>query len=118
MQLFEVCLHLKTPLVTTLTKTRGSTPRNYKVKKGLKVPKSSKYTNYFGRPPSFCFELIASKMLVFEICLALKEPLVVTFGETRPHTSRKSVAVPGINLTKSSKKHKLLRLHSSFFAFE
>ena len=69
MQLFEVCLHLKNPLVTTLTKTRGLTPRNYKVKKGLKVPKSSKYTNYFGRTPSFCFELIASKMLVFEICL-------------------------------------------------
>ena len=53
-------------------------------------------------------------MLIFVIYLPLKEPLVVTFGEKREHTSRKCVVVQGTNLTKSSKKHKLFWLHSSF----
>ena len=68
--------------------------------------------------PSFCFRIIASKMLIFRICLPLKEPLVVTFGETRAQTSRKCVAVQGMILTKSSKKHKVLWLHSPIFALE
>ena len=50
-------------------------------------------------------------MLIFEICLPLKEPLIVTFGEMRAHTSRKCAVVQGMNLTKSSKKLKLLWLH-------
>ena len=57
-------------------------------------------------------------MLVFWICLALKEPLVVTFGETRAQTSRKYVAVQGIDLAKLSKKQKFLWLHSPIFALE
>ena len=55
-------------------------------------------------------------MLIFEICLPLKEPF--TFGETRAHTFRKCVDVQGMNLTKSSKKRKLLWFHSSFFTLE
>ena len=57
-------------------------------------------------------------MLIFEICLALKEPLVVTFSETHPQTYRKCVVVQGMNLTKLSKKHKLAWLYSSIFALE
>ena len=56
-----------------------------------------KDTSYFGCIPSFCFRIITSKMLFFYIYLPLKEPLVVTFGETRARTSRKCVAVQGIN---------------------
>ena len=37
-------------------------------------------------------------MLIFEICLSLREPLMVTFGETRAHTSRKCVDVQGMNI--------------------
>ena len=58
-----------------------------KLEKGLNVPKSSKDTNYFGRTPSFCFRIIASKVIIFEICLPLKEPLVVILVKhlrTRP----------------------------------
>ena len=84
----------------------------------LNVPKSSKNTNYFGFFPSFCFRIIASKKLIFEIWLPLKEPLVVTFGEKRAHTSRKCVVVQGMNLIKSSKKHRLVWLHSPIFALE
>ena len=72
----------------------------------------------FGFTLSFCFRIIASKKLIFEICLLLKEPLVVTFGETRAHTSRKCAVVQGMNVTKSSKKYKLVWLHSPFFALE
>ena len=57
-------------------------------------------------------------MQTFYICLPLKEPLLVTFGETRAQTSKTCVAVQGINLTKSSKKQKLLWLHSPIFALE
>ena len=84
----------------------------------LNVPKSSKNTNYFGFTPSFCFRIIASKKLIFEIWLPLKEPLVVTFGETRAHNSRKCVVVQGMNLIKSSKKHKLVWLHVPIFTLE
>ena len=42
--------------------------------------------------------MIASKMLIFEICLPLKEPLVVTFSETRAVT--KDIVKQGINISK------------------
>ena len=44
MLILKVNLHLKKPPVTTLTETREFTSRNYEVKKGLKVPDSSKNT--------------------------------------------------------------------------
>ena len=47
-------------------------------------------------------------MSIFEICLPLTEPLVVTFSKTREHTSRKYVVVQGMSLPKSSEKFKLL----------
>ena len=84
----------------------------------LDVPNSSKNTNHFGFTPLFCFRRIVSEKLIFEIRLRLKEPLVVTFGETRACNSRKCVVVQGMNLTKSSKKHKLVWLHSSIFTLE
>ena len=57
-------------------------------------------------------------MLIFEIYLPLQEPLVVILSELRAHTSRKCIDVQGMNLAKTSKKHKLLWLHSSIFALE
>ena len=47
-----------------------------------------------------------------------KEPLVVTFGETRAHISRKCVLVQGMNVKKSSREHKLVCLLSPIFAWE
>ena len=117
MLVFEVFLPLKKPLVTVLTETRAFTFQNYDVKKG-DVPMSSKNTNYFGRTSSFCLKISASKMSIFEICLPLTEPLVVTFSKTREHTSRKYVVVQGMSFPKSSEKFKLLWLHSSIFALE
>ena len=87
-------------------------------KKELNLKKSQKSANYFGRTPFFCFKIIASKMLIFDVWLSPKEPLVVTFGKTRAHTSRKYIVVQGMNLPKSSKRQKLLWLHSSIFALE
>ena len=87
-----------------------------KLEAGLNVPKSPKNTNHCGRTPSFCFRIIASKVLMFEICLPLKEPLVVNFSETLAYSSRKYPVVQGMNLLKPSKKLKLLWLHSSFLA--
>ena len=97
MLIFEIFLHLKKSLVTTLTETREFTSRNYQVKKVLNVPKSLKNTNDFGRTRLFYFGVIASKVLIFEIRLSLKEPLVIPFGETRAHTSRKCVVVQVLN---------------------
>ena len=42
---FEARQPLKKPLVTTLTEKYAFTSRNYEVKKGINVPKSSKSTN-------------------------------------------------------------------------
>ena len=95
-----------------------SLPEIMELRRGLNVPKSSQNTNYFGRNPSFCFRIITSKMLIFEICLPQKVPLVVDFSETPAHTSRKNVIVQSMNLSNSSKKLKLPRLHSSFLALE
>ena len=46
-------------------------------------------------------------MLIFEFLLALKEPLVATFHQTRALTSQKYVVVLGMNVPKSSRKHNL-----------
>lgn len=46
-------------------------------------------------------------MPIFEIRLAVKEPLLATFHQTRVLTSRKYVAVLGMNIPKSSKKYRL-----------
>ena len=53
--IIEVRSRLKIPQVTILTETHEFTSRNYAVKKGLNVPKSLTYTNYFGCTPSFWF---------------------------------------------------------------
>ena len=57
-------------------------------------------------------------MLIFEICLPLKEPLVATFDETRALASRKSVVIQDMSIKKSAKKSKFLWLHSSVFVVE
>ena len=43
-------------------------------------------------------------MLIFEISLPLKEPLVVTYSEMHAQTSRKCVAAQHMKLTKSPKR--------------
>ena len=57
-------------------------------------------------------------MLIFEICLPLKEPLVATFDETRALASGKSVVIQDISIKKSAKKSRFLWLNSSFFVVE
>ena len=58
---------------------------------------------------------MASKMLIFEVRLPLKEPLVATFSETRALTFKKSGVVQDINSPKSTKENEFLWLHSSVF---
>ena len=60
--------------------------------------------------------LIASRMLIFEVFLHLKGPLVATFNERCVITSRKYIPEQGINILKLSQKHELLRSHFSVFA--
>ena len=56
-----------------------------------------------------CFRIIASKMLMFEVCLLLKTLLATTLIETPEFTSRNYE----VNWTfQNHKKHKLLWLHS------
>ena len=81
-------------------------PEIMQFKKGLNVPKLSKNINRFRRVPSFSFGIIVTKMLIFEVRLPLKEPLVAAFGEKHALTSNKYVVVQGMKLLKSSKKHK------------
>ena len=57
-------------------------------------------------------------MLIFEIRLPLKEPLVATFDEMRALTSRKYVVVQDMNISKSTQKYKFLWSHSSVFVLE
>ena len=57
-------------------------------------------------------------MLIFEIRLPLKEPLVATFDEMRALTSRKYVVVQDMNIPKSTQKYKFLWSHSSVFVLE
>ena len=115
---FEIRLLLKNLLVTSLTKARDSLPEIMELGRGLNIPKSSQNTNYFGRVSSFCFRIITSKIIIFEIFLPQEVPLVVDFSETPAHTFRKNVIVQSMNLSKSSKKLKLPWLHSSFLALE
>ena len=96
MLIFEVRLPLKKPLVTTLTEARALTSRNYEVKQRTEHSKIIKSKNYIICILSFCFRITASKIIIFEIGSPLKQPPVITFGETRACTSRKYVAKQGI----------------------
>ena len=57
-------------------------------------------------------------MLIFEIRLPPKEPLVATFDETRALTSRKSGVAQDMSISKLTQKYKFLRSHSSVFGLE
>ena len=57
-------------------------------------------------------------MLIFEIRLPLKEPLVAIFDETRAFTSRKSVVIQGIKIPRLTQKYKYLWSYSSIFVLE
>ena len=57
-------------------------------------------------------------MLIFEVFLHLKGPLVATFNERCAITSKKYIAKQGMNILKVSQKHKLLRSYFSVFALE
>ena len=46
------------------------------------------------------------------------EALVASFNERHASTSREYLAEPGMNILKSSEKHKSLYLHSSVFALQ
>ena len=70
-----------------------------------------KNRNYFGRSPPFLIRIIASKMLIFEVRLHLKEPLVATFDETCAFTSGKSVVVQEMDIPKLTQKYKFLWSH-------
>ena len=59
-------------------KTRVLTSRKYVVVQGMNIPKSVQKYKFFWHTPSFCFSIIASKMLIFETRLPLKEQLVAT----------------------------------------
>ena len=115
MLFFEVCLPLRKTAVNYFDWNTWIHFR--KLWSLLNVPKSSKNTNYFGFFPSFCFRIIASKKLIFEIWLPLKEPLVVTFGKMRAHTSRKCVVVQGINLIKIIQKIQISLVALTHFCF-
>ena len=57
-------------------------------------------------------------MLIFDIRLPLKEPLMVTFDETRAPTPKKLEVVQDMKVPKSIQKYKFLWSHSSFFVLE
>ena len=64
----------------------------------------------------FWFRIIASKLLIFEVCLSLKERLVATFDETRAPTSRKSEVFQDLDIPKLTPKYKFL-CHTPAFSF-
>ena len=88
MLIFEIRLPLKERLVATSDKTRALTSRISVVFQVMKIPKSAKKKISLATLVRFCFRIIASKMLIFEVCLLLKKLLVTTLIETREFTSR------------------------------
>ena len=72
--------------------------------------------NYFDCTTPFLLRIKASKMLIFEVFLHLKEPLLATFNERSAITFKKYIAEQGINILKVSQKHKLFRSFLSVFA--
>ena len=55
-------------------------------------------------------------MLIFEIFLPVREPLVATFKETRAVTSPKDIVKHDMKIPKAWEKHKLLWYFSPVFA--
>ena len=57
-------------------------------------------------------------MLIFEIRLPLREPLVTTFDETRALTSRKFVVAQDMSIPKSRQKYNFFWSYPSVFVLE
>ena len=86
----------------------GPISRKYVAEQGMIILKSSENINRFGRTPSFCFTIIASKMLIFEDFVPLKMPVVTTFSETRLLTPKTYAAEDTKSNPKQFKPYKLL----------
>ena len=81
------------------------------------LPKTTTF-EWFEKWTSYTGLTVASKMLIFQVFLHLKGPLVATFNEECAITFRKYLAEQSINIPKVSQKHKLLRSQFSVFALE
>ena len=56
----------------------------------------------------FYFKIIASKCLFLRVFLSAREPLVITFSETRAVNLPKDIVERGMQILKGSEKHEIL----------
>ena len=96
--------------MVTFGETRAHTSRKCVVVQGMNLKKSSK------KHKLIWFHSL--KMLIFEIFLPVREPLVSTFKETRAVTSPKDMVKQGMKISKAWEKHKLLWQFSSVLALK
>ena len=68
---------------------------------------STTFVDYF---TPFWLYINSIKNVTFLCFLPLKNPLLATFNETCAFTSRNNVVKQGLNVLKSSEKHKLIEL--------
>ena len=69
--------------MATFDEKRALTSRKSVVVQDMNIPISTQKNNFFWSHSSFFFRIIASKMLIFEVRLHLKIPLVTTLIKTR-----------------------------------
>ena len=110
--IFEVCLSLKERLVATFDETRAPTSRKSEVFQDLDIPKLTPKYKFLCHTPAFSFYNNGLKMIIFEVRLPLKKPLVTTLTETRPFTSRNYEVIKKDWMFENIKKCKLLLWHS------
>ena len=100
MLIFEILLPLKEPLVATFGEKCALTSRKYIVVQAMNLQNHPKNTNYFGYTSPFSIQNNSLKMLVSEVFVPVREPLVATFSETRAATSAKDIVKRGMNISK------------------
>ena len=103
--------------MATFNETRALISKKYIVEQGINISKVLQKQIASVALLRFCFRIIASKMLYLSF-LSLKKTLVATFNETCTVISRKYVFEEGMNVLKSSEKHKLLWSHFYVFALQ
>ena len=111
-------LRPKKTLVVTFSENRALISRKYIPEQGMNELLEKQNFFFFAAILRFYFRIIASKILVFDVFLPLKERLVPIFSEMQALTPRKILNNEGINVSKYLGKYKLLWSYSSVFGLE
>ena len=115
---FQTFLSKKETFAATFSETCALFFRKDISEPGISIPNLLEKLQFFWSHSSIFALEKYPEYLNFNSFLPLRDALVASFNKRHAPTSRKYVDDQGMNILKSSEKHKLLLSHSSVFALQ